>query len=143
MPIRQLRRHQALSVSSNSKLNKPKVKACWIAILFFSLVSCGEKFEEEQLYGEYELNHWSKDTLELKKGGTYFYRTYLNNRKLENSGKWELNANGNEIRFENFSFPGEAFSKGNWFSKLKTDGNEIHLMYASEENIYFKKLPSK
>lgn len=119
------------------------MKVYWIAILLFSFVSCGEKVDKEQLYGHYELSHWSKDTLELKTDGTYYYRIYLDNRKLENSGNWKLNVTGNEIKFEKFSFLGDGLPKGNWFSKLRTDGDEIHLMYASEENIYFKKLPSK
>ena len=92
-----------LAVGGNLKLNK-RMKTYWITILFFALVSCGEKLEKEQLYGQYEFSHWSKDTIELKPDGTYYFRTYLDNRKLENSGTWKLNTNGNEINFEKFSF---------------------------------------
>ncbi|WP_205503079.1 hypothetical protein [Rufibacter psychrotolerans] len=119
------------------------MKAYCIAILLFTLVSCSEKLEKEQLYGHYEFSHWSKDTLELKPDGTYYFRTYLDNRKLDNSGTWKLNAAGNEINFDKFSFLGEGLPTGNWHSRLRIDGSETYLMYASEENIYFKKLTSK
>ena len=45
--------------------------------------------------------------------------------------------------FENFSFPNDKVNNlppGYWVSRVRlTDKGEIHLMYSSEDNIYFSK----
>ena len=103
------------------------------------MTSCGDKIDEEKLYGQYVFSHWSKDTLDIRPNGTYYYRTYVEDKILKNEGNWKLNSIGTEINFENFSFLTNGL-KGNWYSLIRTQDAEIHLMYASEENIYFKKI---
>ena len=114
-------------------------KAIWIVLTIWTFTSCGDVVDKERLPGRYLFSHWGKDTLDLKTDGTYYYRVYVDNKRLEHTGTWKLNSLGNEITFEDFTFLTEG-TKGNWQSKLRTNDDEIHLMYASDENIYFKKI---
>lgn len=104
------------------------------------LVSCSENLEKTKLIGKYIFNKSEYDTLELKSDGTFFHSVIIKGKILKNSGKWELNDLGNEVKFENFSFLTDRLGRGNWFSRIRFKGNEIHLMYSSENNVYYSKL---
>lgn len=110
-------------------------------ILIISLLSsCGDKVERERLPGRYVFTHWTKDTIDIMTDGTYRHFTFRNGKSFENSGTWKLNSIGNEIQFEDFSFLTDSMPSGNWFSRLRTDGQEIHLMYADDINAYYNKV---
>lgn len=111
-----------------------------ITFIVFLLTSCGDKVERERLPGRYVFTHWTKDTIDVKNNGTYRHFTFSDGKRLENSGTWKLNSNGNEIQFEDFSFLTDGMSSGNWFSRLRVDGEEIHLMYADDINAYYNKV---
>jgi len=111
-----------------------------IILIIFLLSSCGDKVERERLPGRYAFTHWTKDTIDINDNGTYRHFTFRNGRRFENSGTWKLNSIGTEIQFENFSFLTDSMASGNWFSRLRTDGQEIHLMYADDINAYYSKV---
>ena len=104
-------------------------------------ISCKSQVDREGLIGEYVWNEGRPDTLRLNSDGTYLYWVTTDSDKvLKNSGEWNLNPEGNEVRFDDFSFLTDGYPKGIWYSRLRVTNNEIDLMYASEENIYFRKL---
>ena len=115
-----------------------------VVILVVSLLpSCGFKVDEverEKLPGRYVFTHWSKDTIEIRADGTYNHFTFINGKKLENQGVWTLRASQDEIQFKEFSFLTDNLPPGNWFSRLRVEGEEIHLMYACDINAYYKKV---
>lgn len=109
-------------------------------LFIFLLSSCGDKVEREKLPGRYVFSHWLKDTIDVNNDGRYIHFTFIDGKKLENSGTWQLNSIGNEIQFENFSFLTDGMPSGRWSSRLRVDGDEIHLMYADDINAYYKKV---
>lgn len=115
-----------------------------LAILIVSLfTSCGCKVDKvgtEKLPGRYVFTHWGKDTIEIRDDGTYKHFTFIDGKKLENRGAWTLRATQEEIRFEDFSFLTDNHPPGNWFSRLRVEGEEIHLMYACDINAYYKRV---
>ena len=116
-------------------------------IIIILLTSCAAHVEKEKLYGRYVFRFTGQndntsrgDTLEIISNGTYHYWTFLREKKLENTGKWKLNSSANAIEFEKFSFLTDMPAKGTWTSRLKLVGDEVHLIYASEEGQYYKKI---
>jgi hypothetical protein len=121
-----------------------KVTALTICVLAF-ITSCSQPPPESALPGTYCFSTWNvHDSLFVNKDRTYRYEVYYASGKIStSSGKWEYNSFGGEITFENFSFPnseGNGIPPGYWHSKVRvTDKGEVHLMYSSENNIYFAK----
>lgn len=111
-----------IPVAVISILVNERMKAFAKALLLFTLISCSDKLENKELYGQYVFSRWNKDTLELRTNGTYYYRTYLGHRKLENLRSWKLNASGNEIEFKIFSYLTDRLSKASWYARLRTEG---------------------
>jgi hypothetical protein len=101
--------------------------------LFFLSVSCSPTADTKDLIGIWTMHQ--TDTIEIKTDGTFVHH-YAG---LTNSGKWKLNSAGNEIDFDGFSWRSEH-SEGHWYSRISRDGNEIHLVYASDTSDgYYKK----
>jgi|JI10StandDraft_1071094.scaffolds.fasta_scaffold533609_2 hypothetical protein len=109
-------------------------------IIIFLFASCGDKVDRDKLPGRYVFTHWDRDTIDVRNDGTYRHYTFAYGKTLENSGTWKLNSIGNEIQFEDFSFLTDSMPSGNWFSRLRVDGEEIHLMYADDINAYYNKV---
>jgi|GEM_PF-4145308 len=119
-----------------------------------TLISCeffGDRVEEKKLPGRYVFQTWGKDTLDVYSDGTYSYYKWWNGRKLENSGTWTYKSNMGEVDFDNFSFLTDSISlgdstflpKGSWITRIKTSGDEIRFVYASDVyNAYFLKVDS-
>jgi hypothetical protein len=104
------------------------------------LLACGDRVEREELIGIYTCSEGGTDILELNDDGTYRYKINVLGREMENSATWKLTV-FNEVQFEDFTFLRDpSLPKGNWFSRLRSQDNEIHLMYASDSNIYFTKV---
>ena len=113
------------------------------AIILFLLTSCAEaKIEREKLIGRYVWNDGRIDTLELRADGSYEYSTFKPGRKLANSGKWKFDSAVNEVEFarENFPFLKDHVPEGSWFSRARIRGNEVHLMYTTDGDIYLKQI---
>lgn len=117
-----------------------RMRQLGFGLVIFLVSSCGDKVERERLPGRYVFTHWTKDTIDIRMDGTYRHFTFINGKKLENSGTWKLNSIGNEIQFEDFSFLTDSLPSGNWFSRIRVDGKEIHLMYAADINAYYNKV---
>jgi hypothetical protein len=111
-------------------------------IILLLLTSCRDQIEREKLIGRYVWNDGRIDTLELRADGTYEYWTFKPGRKLTNSGTWKFNSLLNEVEFEleNFPFLTEHVPDGSWFSRLRLRGNEVHLTYSTDGNIYLKQI---
>lgn len=110
-------------------------------IIIFLFTSCGYDWvDKHKLPGRYVFTHWDRDTIDVRSDGTYRHYTFKSGRTFENTGTWKLNSTETEIDFENFSFQYKKRSAGVWISKLRGDGEEIHLMYAKELNAYYNKV---
>lgn len=115
-----------------------------IYVLTFN-TSCSQSPSESLLPGKYCFNAWGiRDSLFVNKDHTYRYEFYANDGKIvKTSGQWSYDSIGSEITFENFSFPNDKIDNlppGYWVSRVRvTDKGEVHLMYSSENNIYFAK----
>ena len=108
-------------------------------MIILTIASCNVRVDKEKLIGKYVWNEGRNDTLRLNSDGTYIYWTELDSGKvLKNSGQWTLNSSGNEIKFNDFSFLTDEYLKGIWYSRIRVRNKEVNLMYASEEDIYFK-----
>ena len=57
-----------------------------------------------------------------------------------NNGTWKLMSSHDEIQFEDFSSLTDGMPPGNWFSRLRLEGEEIQLMYACDINAYYKRI---
>ncbi|MBI1768933.1 MAG: hypothetical protein HY015_09700 [Bacteroidetes bacterium] len=116
---------------------KTIVRTTIILLLF---ASCGDRIEREKLIGRYVWNDGRIDTLELRADGTYEYWTFKPGRKLANSGTWKFNSVLNEVEFEDFRFLTDNIPDGNWFSRVRSRNNEVHLIYAIDGDIYLKQI---
>jgi hypothetical protein len=100
--------------------------------LLFLMTSCIRTAADQDLIGKWVMH---TDTIEINTDGT-FVRHF---NGLTNTGKWKLNSAGNEVDFEGFSFTSES-GDGHWYSRISREGNEIHLIYASDTSDgYYKK----
>jgi hypothetical protein len=110
-------------------------------LILAALASCQDSLQKKDLIGFYVFSTWNRDTLELHENGTYSHYMLDSGKRIIDSGSWTLNEAKTEVKFENFSFSLlEKESTGSWFSKLRINDDAIHLMYASEENIYYEKI---
>ncbi len=113
----------------------------FLIIMSIGLLSCSSKISKEDLIGTYSWNNSQNGKLEILDNGTYKYQVNIGNRQInKNEGTWTLGSNNREIRFSDFSFITDGLGKGIWISRIKKKENEVHLIYASEENIYLKKI---
>src|SRR6188472_711241 len=120
----------ALAVIS---IRQRRMRLLTTILIVLLLSSCGDnggKVEKENLPGRYVFTHWGKDTIDIMDDGTYKHFTFNDGKRLENTGTWKLRASQDEILFEDFSFLTDGMPPGNWYSRLRVDGEEIHLMYA-------------
>ena len=111
-------------------------------LFFLLLTSFGDRVEREKLIGRYVCNDGRIDTLELRGDGSYEYWTFKPGRKIAHSGTWKLNSLLNEVEFEleNFPFLKSHAPEGSWYSRIRTRGSEIHLMYATDSDLYLKQI---
>jgi len=118
-----------------------KIAICVLAINS----SCNKPPSEGDLPGTYCFNAWSMhDSLFVSKDHTYKYEIYKSDGKITmTKGNWSYDSLRGVITFENFSFPNDEIDNlppGYWVSRVRVMNNcEIHLMYSSEDNIYFTK----
>ena len=117
----------------------------FIFYVFILNTSCSQSPPSEALIGKYSFSNPNvHDSLFVNRDHTYKYVFYATNGQIfESSGTWKYDSIGGEITFEDFSFfndEGANLPPGYWHSKVRvTDKGEIHLMYSSENNIYFSK----
>jgi hypothetical protein len=118
------------------------MKIVLTTFILFLLLSCVDTVKTEDLHGQYVFTHWGGDTIDIRADGTCRHYNLIDGKQLENNGTWKLNTIGTEIKFEQFSFLTDSMPAGNWYSRLRLDGDEIHLMFASDINAYYKKIKS-
>lgn len=94
----------------------------------------------EKIPGQYVWNEGEAGTLDVNADGTYHYWISETTPRLENYGTWELDTVSNAIIFEDFRFLTDGLPGGRWRSRLRSEDNEVHLMYARDSNIYLKKI---
>jgi hypothetical protein len=117
------------------------MKKAFLIIMTIGLLSCSSKVSNEELVGKYCWSSLENGELEIFDDGTYRYHIKSDSSQIkENIGTWSLSSNNREIQFSEFSFISDGFGKGTWISRIKKRDNEVHLIYASEENIYLKKI---
>jgi hypothetical protein len=119
------------------------ISAVAICVLAFS-TACNQSPSETRLPGAYCFStQYNSDSLFVNKDHTYKHEYYSSNGKLSKSGEWKYDSLGSEITFESFSFPNDELDNlpsGYWVSRVRiTSNGEVHLMYSSENNIYFSK----
>lgn len=114
-------------------------------LILLLLTSCGDRIGKEKLPGRYVWNDGCLDTLELRADGRYEYWAYKPGRKIANSGTWKVNSILNEVEFEkeNFPFLAEHVPLGSWFSRLRSRDNEVHLLYATNRDLYLTQVKAK
>lgn len=102
--------------------------------------------ETNKLIGEYYFIQDKNNKIYINPN--YEYRhTYLTNNGefYECSGKWSYNSSSCRIIFEDFVPLGESgplygvHTDSYWDSRVIVEGDEIKLMYSSENNIYYLK----
>ena len=113
-----------------------------VILVLLLFTSCANKIERKKIIGRYVWNDDRIDTLEVRADGTYEYWTFLPGRKLTNSGTWKWDSLTNMVEFEreNFPFLKSHVSEGSWFSQLRSNGDEIHLMNGIDKNMYLRKI---
>ena len=104
------------------------------------MTSCSDNVSKNQLPGVYIWNNFEKGRLTINSDSTYSYQFDLTlNDTIQNIGTWEFDARLQEISFNNFRFNKNEGPIGVWISRVRIRKNEIHLIYASDSNIYLKK----
>lgn len=112
-----------------------------VFVTFISLISCSDIVSENQLPGEYIWNNSEKGKLTINSDMTYSYKFDLDlNDSTQNVGTCELDSKLQEMHFNNFRFTEKEGTKGVWISRVRIRYKEIHLIYASDSNIYLKKI---
>jgi hypothetical protein len=122
--------------------NKKKTMNKLLVLLFANLlfISCAEKVSQNELPGLYEWNNTQKGQLIINQDLTYIYKfDFKMNDTLQNISNWEYDSIMQEIQFHNFRFTPSEGGKGVWISRVRKKNNEIHLIYASDSDIYLVK----
>jgi hypothetical protein len=115
-----------------------------ICVMTFN-ASCSQTVSENNLPGIYSFNGFGvNDSLIVNEDHSYRHEFYSSDgKKTKSSGKWSYDPIAGEITFENFSFPNgeiDNLPPGYWNSRVRlADNGEVHLMYSSEDNVYFSK----
>ena len=105
------------------------------------LTSCSEKITKNQLSGVYVWNNSQNGKLTINSDATYSYKFDLGlNDTTQNIGTWEFDSTLQEIHFDNFRFTEREGLKGVWISRIRIRNDEIQLIYASDSDIYLKKI---
>ncbi len=112
-------------------------------VILLVLTSCVRQYDKvprERIIGRYVWNEDQAGALDVNDDGTYRYWMYEDTAKLENFGTWELDSVSNAVAFDNFSFLTDDLPRGVWVSELRSQNNEVQLMYADDSNTYLKKV---
>jgi hypothetical protein len=105
------------------------------------LTSCSDKITKNQLAGVYIWNNSQNGKLTINSDMTYSYKFDLDlNDSTQNVGTCEFDSKLQEIHFNNFRFTERDGATGVWISRVRIRKNEIQLNYASDSNIYLKKI---
>lgn len=115
-----------------------------VFLLATFLISCSPKIAESDLIGSYSyIKAGSRDTIFILDYYKYIQK-YINQKDtiytLE--GTWSFSNKGQEIKFSEYrtiNYQDIEGPKGTWFAKVKKVEDEIHIMYSSEDNIYYFK----
>lgn len=125
-------------------INRPNILFLPIVVFFMtivSLTSCSDKVSNNQLSGVYIWNNSENGKLTINSDSTYSYIFNVDRNKTKpNLGTWEFDSRLQEVNFNNFRFTEREGRKGIWISRVRIKNNEIHLIYASDSNIYLKKV---
>jgi hypothetical protein len=117
------------------------IRSIKTALIIVLLTSCGvDKVDKNKIAGRYIFTPWDSDTIDINSDGTYRHYMVTNRKRIVNSGTWTLNSLETEVHFKDFSFNSDSISSGNWFSRLRLQGEEIRLMYADEVPAYYYKI---
>jgi hypothetical protein len=117
-------------------------------LLSITLVSCtysdnGDSVDQDRLTGRYVYQPDKGDTLDVHASGTYDNYTWLEGKKLTNTGAWRYDSIKGRIVFENFSFLGDKVSRGFWDTKVVEKENGIQLLHTpSDLSGYFLRIDS-
>ena len=107
-------------------------------ILGLTLISCsnpsdkGDKIDYHRLTGRYVYQANLMDTIDVSSGETYTNYTWWEGKPLKNAGTWQYDSTNGRIRFHHFSFLLDSMPNGTWIPKIKTEGSEIRLIYATD-----------
>ncbi len=117
--------------------------AIYSLVLLFSMACSDNDVEIHQLYGVYDYNKENYiDTIQLLKDSSYIHTHQTTNGTIyRNEGTWKFDSKLREVVFDDFIFYNEQGGDvpGFWIPKVKNVENEIRLIYASEENLYYRK----
>ncbi len=120
-----------------------KINVCFYLLLIL-VSSCSENIKPHQLAGTYVYNIPNNiDTIKILENGNYIHISQsAKGETLNNKGIWEFDQKFNEIVFNDFIFYNEdgKGACGDWISRVKNIKNEIRLIYASEEGLFYKKI---
>ncbi len=112
-------------------------------VIFLSIViltSCSDRITKNQLIGIYSWNNSQKGELTINSDLSYSYKFDLvQNDTIQNTGTWEFDSLKQEILFHDFRFSIDDKVKGIWISRVREKNQQIHLIYASDSDIYLKK----
>jgi hypothetical protein len=113
-------------------------KLIFILFVQISLLSCS--LSKTELIGSYSWNNGQKGQLTIYSDLTYSYNFDIDmTDSLMNIGTWEFDSINREISFHDFKFSRNDHIKGTWISRVQKKKDDIHLMYASDSDIYLKK----
>lgn len=99
--------------------------------------------DKERLTSRYVYQENNQDTIDVNSDGTYSNYTWTNGKKLKNSGTWAYDSLEGRVIFSNFSFLLDSIGHGLWRTRIKTEDDEIRLVYAREiYKAYFLRVDS-
>lgn len=105
------------------------------------LFSCSDMINKNEIVGNYDWNNSQKGQLTIDPDMTYTYYFDLSkNDTLQNTGTWIIDTIKNEIQFHDFKFSFVESKKGVWISRVRRKNGVIQLIYASDNNIYLRKI---
>jgi hypothetical protein len=111
-----------------------------IFILLIPLITLSCSLSQKELIGLYDWNNGQKGQLKINPNNTYSYNFNLDeNDAIKNTGTWEFDSLNKKIMFYDFKFSQKDNDNGTWISRVRKSRNEIHLIYASDSEIYLNK----
>jgi hypothetical protein len=111
-----------------------------IVILLIPLIAISCSLSQTEMIGLYDWNNGQKGQLKINPNNTYSYYFNLEDSDtIKNTGIWEFDSVNKIIIFHDFKFSQKDNNNGTWISRVHKSKNEIHLMYASDSDIYLKK----
>jgi len=116
-------------------------KTIFIFLASLILFSCSDKVSQLELSGAYNWNNSQKGNLIINSDLTYIYEFDLGvHDTTRNIGTWEFDSTKQEVHFHDFRFSERDTQKGIWISRVRIRNNEIQLVYASDSDIYLRRI---